>query len=547
MPDADYEQRFANLIAGIGDRMTEGQQVLLEDVCRDHPQFANDLRELWGTLVLTGAAGRDQPTTSFHSAGSNSGSSGAASALELPFSLGHYTLLEEIGRGGMGIVYRARRDSDGSYCAIKMMLKGEFASDIERKRFQAEADAALRLDHPNIIPIYEIGEHQGRPFFCMKLIEGETLSQRLLRGPVPSRRGAQMLADIARAIDYAHENGVLHRDLKPSNILIDEEGIAYVADFGLAKHDMNQHSLTRSGAVLGTPSYMAPEQAAGTRGEISSASDVYSLGAILYHMLAGRPPFLASTPVDTVLMVLEQDPIAPRVLNRRVDRSLENIAMRCLQKPRDLRYSSAGQLANDLEAFLNNEPVSASEGRIGQVVSNLFRETHHAAVLENWGLLWMWHSLVLLVASVATNVMFLCNVESTLGYWLLWTAGFGMWAIVFMNVRRRMGPVTFVERQVAHVWAASMCCVALLFPIERQLDLEVLSLAPVLAIVAGMTFLIKAGILSGSFYIQAVALFATSWVMAVYPTYAMSIFGVVAGACFFFSGLKYYRRRKNGN
>ena len=533
------EQELANLFAKLGDDLGRGEQISLEDVCRQYPQFEDDLRELWGTLMVTRAAGLDQRTNSLPKPDS------PISTLELPFQMGNYMLLEELGRGGMGIVYRATRMTDGLDVAIKMMLKGEFASDVDRQRFQAEAEAAARLNHPNIIPIYEIGQHQGRSFFCMKLVVGMNLGERLARGPMAARRAAQLLSEVSQAIDYAHNQGVLHRDLKPSNILLDDEGVPYVADFGLAKQDRNPRSLTKSGSVLGTPSYMAPEQAAGARGEVGKVSDVYSLGAILYHMLTGRPPFLGATPVDTVLMVLEQDPVAPRVMNRRADRSLEMIAMRCLQKPQDLRYSSAGELARDLQAFLHNGSISAREGRLGQVISNLFRETHHAAVLENWGLLWMWHSLVLLIACTATNIVYLYGDRDPLHYWLMWTAGFGTWAIVFWCVRRRMGPVTFVERQIAHVWAASMCCVALLFPLEMKLGLPVLSLSPILGVVAGMTFLIKAGILSGSFYIQAVALFATAILMALAPKYALTKFGIVVAACFFFSGLKYYRRRRD--
>jgi len=533
------EQELANLIAKLGDDFGRGEDVNLEEVCNQYPQFESDLRDLWGVLVVTQAAGRDQNTNSFPTPEL------PISSLELPFQLGDYLLREELGRGGMGIVYRATRLTDGVEVAIKMMLKGEFASDVDRQRFQAEAEAAARLNHPNIIPIYEIGQHHGRSFFCMKLVIGMTLSDRLAKGPMPARRAAQLMMDISQAIDCAHDQGVLHRDLKPSNILLDDEGIPYIADFGLAKQDRCRHSLTKSGAVIGTPSYMAPEQAAGARGEVRQVSDVYSLGAILYHMLTGRPPFLGATPVDTVLMVLEQDPVAPRVINRRANRDLEMIAMRCLQKPQDLRYTNAGDLANEFQAFLRNESISAREGRLGQVISNLFRETHHAAVLENWGLLWMWHSLVLLIACVATNVVYLYGDRNPLHYWLMWTAGFGTWAVVFWCVRRRMGPVTFVERQIAHVWAASMCCVALLFPLEMKLELQVLSLAPLLGVVAGMTFLIKAGILYGGFYIQAVALFATAIAMALAPRYALTYFGIVVAACFFFSGLKYYRRRKD--
>jgi serine/threonine-protein kinase len=467
-----------------------------------------------------------------------------APTLELPCDFGDYTLEAEIGRGGMGVVYRAIRNVDGSQVAIKMILKGDFATEAEQKRFDAEAVASAKLDHPNIIPIYEIGETQGRKFFCMKLIQGQSLGERLSRGPMPAYRSAKLLEEISAAIHYAHGQGILHRDLKPSNIMLDDEGHGYVADFGLAKEATNRVTLTRSGAILGTPSYMAPEQAAGNRDQTGISSDVYSLGAILYHMLTGRPPFLGATPIETVLLVLEQDPVSPRVLNQRADRRLEMIAMRCLQKPQDLRYSTAEDLNNDIKAFLRNDSVAASEGRFGQVIGNLFRETHHAAILENWGLIWMWHSMVLLVTCLATSLLYHFENYNRLHYWLLWTLGLGTWAIVFWFVRRRMGPVTFVERQIAHVWAAAMVCVAFLFPLEALLKLEVLSLAPLLGVVAGMVFLVKAGILAGSFYIQAILMFVTAIAMAFFPVIALELFGFVSAGCFFFSGLKYYRRRK---
>ena len=533
------EQALANLLTSLADRISAGETLELEETCLQHPRFADDLRELWGTLVVTQAAAVEQ--NDFNTATDEYRIPG----LELPFDLGDYVLESEIGRGGMGIVYQALRKSDQNIVAIKMILKGDFASAIERERFQAEASAAFKLDHPNIVPIYEIGEYEGRAFFCMKLIEGQTLSDRLVRGPIPSRRAGKFMAQISDAIEYAHKQGVLHRDLKPSNILIDDEGTAYIADFGLAKQaTSSKASLTRSGAILGTPSYMSPEQAAGAKGQVGISSDVYSLGAILYHMLTGRPPFLGTSPVDTVLMVMEQDPIAPRTLNRRADRRLEMISMRCLQKPQDLRYPSAGSLTADVEAYLDDRTVTAQEGRLGQIVSNLFRETHHAEVLENWGLLWMWHSLVLLIASLATEVLFWNGVVERTPYWLMWTVGVGIWAIVFWVFRRRMGPVTFVERQIAHVWAAAMLIVAFLFPLEAALNLPVLSLAPLLGVVAAMVFLVKAGILSGSFYIQAATMILTSIAMTLLPQSAMCIFGCISAGCFFFSGLKYYRRKK---
>ena len=534
--DSQQEQELANLVTSLADRINGGETLDLEQICKAHPSFAGDLRMLWGTLSVTRAAGERHLMLSDTIDRRGPG-------LELPFDLGDYILEQELGRGGMGIVYRAVRKSDSQPVAIKMILKGDFATDDERARFGTEAEAAGRLGHPNIVPVYEINEFEGRAYFCMKLIEGRTLSDRLVKGPMHGRRAAEIVAQVSRAIHHAHEKGILHRDLKPSNILIDEDGKAWVADFGLAKESARDSSLTRSGAVLGTPSYMSPEQAAGNRGIVNEVSDVYSLGALLYHMLTGRPPFLGTSPVDTVLMVLEQDPIAPRVLNRRIDRGLEMIAMRCLQKPQDLRYHSAGQLSDDLQAYLDDRSVSAQEGRLFQIASNLFRETHHAEVLENWGLIWMWHSLVLLVASLATQTMFVMGVRNRFPYFLMWTLGIGIWALVFWYVRRRMGPVTFVERQIAHVWAAAMGIVVFLFPLEAALGLPPLSLAPLLGVVAAMVFLIKAGILSGSFYVQAVTMFLTAVMMAAFPSEAMVIFGIVSAACFFFSGLKYYRRK----
>ena len=535
------EQELAALISRLADQVAHGEQLELAHVCRQHPKFAADLRELWGVVIVANMAGSNSSLIDTISL--NAGQT--PSHLDLPCEFGNYTLEYELGRGGMGIVYAARRHGDDQPVAIKMILKGDFASTADRDRFDSEALAASRLDHPHIIPIYEIGSHNGRAFFCMKLISGESLSERLGRGPLTSEIAAQIMSEISHAIEYAHQQGVLHRDLKPSNILLDESGHAYVADFGLAKYNHGQMSLTKSGAVIGTPAYMSPEQAAGARGQVGVLSDVYSLGAILYHTLTGRPPFLGTSPVDTVLMVIEQDPVAPRVINRQCNRYLEMITMRCLQKPMDLRYSSAGALANDLDAFLNDESISARFGRFSQIIGNVLRETHHAAVLENWGVLWMWHSLVLLVASIATEVFFWLNITSRWQYWLMWTVGMGAWAIVFWMIRHRMGPVTFIERQVAHVWASALIGVMLLFPLEMALNLPVLSLAPLLGALAGMTFLIKAGMLSGSFYLPAGVMFATSVLMAALPSIAMLLFGVNSAACFFLSGLKYYRRRIN--
>jgi serine/threonine-protein kinase len=275
---------------------------------------------------------------------------------------------------------------------------------------------------------------------------------------------------------------------------------------------------------------------------------VYSLGTILYQMLTGRPPFQAASPVDTVLLLLEQDPLPPRLLNPRADRDLEMIALRCLQKLPSLRYATAAELAGDLMAYLAGEPISARSGRFSQVVARWFRETHHATVLENWGLLWMLHSAALLVICLLTNAMYLARhhwpwLSSPWPYLGLWTLGLGTWAAVFWMLRRRAGPVTFVERQIAHLWAGSIVAIAMLFWVEWLLRLDVLYLSPVLALINGSVFLAKAGILSGRFYFQAMMLYFTAPLMAVVPDYGISIFGAVSAAAFFFPGLKYFRVR----
>ncbi len=548
---AEREQRLAELLSVLSDRVARGDTIDLEEQCRAHPDLAPDLRELWGTVLVAEAVGsvaRDRSSDGAPLEVAELGSVGelnrGGESNTEPRRVGDYELLEEIGRGGMGVVYRARQVNLNRQLAVKMMLRGPLASQVDRERFLAEAQAAARLDHPGIVPVYQIGEEGGRMYFSMKYIPGPTLAGLLQSGPMSPQKIAELLGKVGRAIDFAHQNGVLHRDLKPSNILIDEEGEPHVTDFGLAKRIQDAHHVTHSGAVVGTPAYMSPEQAAGNRG-IGPASDVYSLGAILYHMLTGVPPFQAVSPMDAVMKVIEQDPIPPRQLNPAVDRDLELIAIRCLQKPPDLRYASAGALADDLEAFLKHEPLSARTGRFGQVISRWFRETHHANVLENWGLLWMWHSLAVLVACLMTNILFWSEVQNRWYYFYLWSAGFGTWAAVFWALRHRQGPVTFVERQIAHVWAAALVSIIALFPLEAYLDLPPLKLSPVLGLIAGMVFLVKAGILSGRFYVQATALFLTAGLMTAWPSYEHLVFGVVAAACFFFPGLKYYRQQSD--
>ena len=325
---------------------------------------------------------------------------------DLSGQFGDYELQTELGRGGMGVVYLARQQSLGREVAVKMLLGGSSAGHQDRQRFRSEAEAAARLDHPHIVPVYEVGELDGRPYFSMKHIVGETLARRLQAGPLPAEDAVRLMLPLCSAVAAAHEKGILHRDLKPSNVLLDEAGTPFITDFGLAKQlDAGDLSLTESGAILGTPGYLSPEQASGGRQPVGPATDIYSLGAILYALLTGRAPFQGTTPVQTIMMVLEQEPIPPRVLNPQADADLQLIALKCLQKPADLRYASVRALKRDLRAWLNREPISARSSRFRDILNRAFRESPHAVILENWGVLWMWHALVLLVLCLTTNAM----------------------------------------------------------------------------------------------------------------------------------------------
>ncbi len=536
---ADRDQRIAMILSDVADAICQGELVDLEIICGENPDLADEIRRLWGALLVTDTAGAiydeglsDEPGIS------------RWKSLSLPTTIGDYNLIEELGRGGMGVVFRARQISLDREVAIKMILRGRLASEADLQRFLAEASATARLEHPNIVPVYEAGDIDGRPFFSMQLVVGETLADRVANhGPLPQRETASIVAAIARATGFAHDHGVLHRDLKPSNILLAADGTPLITDFGLAKQSGSGADLTQSGMLVGTPAYMSPEQAGGRRNLIGPASDVYSLGCVLYFALTGRSPFVSDSPMETVMLVIEQDPIAPRALCPKLDRDLEMIVVRCLQKPIDLRYPSGEALAQDLEAYLADERVAARSGRFNQVLARVFRETHHAAILENWGTLWIWHSMVLLIAGLLTWQMDYMGITQAGIYVAVWTLGIGTWAAVFWKLRQRMGPVTFVERQIAHVWGASMVAIAMLFPLELLMNLEVLALSPLLGVIAAMVFIIKAGMLSGVFYIQAAALLITALLMAIWPEYGHLIFGVVSAACFFIPGFKYARRR----
>ena len=353
-PESERQVLASELISlDVYYRRRSGENLLQQAYSRRFPSL--DPAWLAETMTVPVAdkivqIGPAQPAVATRKQLSGSGSNERGSEpLGTVREFGDYELLAEIARGGMGVVYRARQRSLQRIVALKMIRAGELASEAEIQRFHVEAEAAANLDHPGIVPIYEVGQHAGQHYFSMGYVEGDSLAARVALGPLPPRWAAELVREVAQAVQYAHEQGVIHRDLKPANILLDRTGRPRVTDFGLAKRVASDSNLTLSGQVIGTPSYMPPEQAAGHADQIGPSADVYALGAVLYALLTGRPPFQAATPADTLWQVLEQDPVPLRQLNPAVPRDLETIALKCLEKGGPLAARHVEQF--DLQLF----------------------------------------------------------------------------------------------------------------------------------------------------------------------------------------------------
>jgi eukaryotic-like serine/threonine-protein kinase len=336
----------------------------------------------------------------------------------LPRLFGEYELLSEIGRGGMGVVYKARQTSLERVVAIKMILHSQMASPEHVRRFHLEARAAARLRHANIVHIHEVGQLHGQHYFAMEYIEGESLAQRLAHGPIDLPAVVHLVATVARAVDHLHRQNVVHRDLKPSNILLDAAEQPYVTDFGLAKLFEPGSETTAVGLIAGTPSYMAPEQAAGEGRPLGPAADVYSLGAILYELLTGQPPFRAETPLDTLRDVLGREPTPPRWLKSHVPVGLELICLKCLAKSPEERYASAAALADDLERFARGEALEVRPPHFGQQIWRWQRRQPALAMrLAAMGVLYSVEWVNCLVGAIGITWDFHWRISAILGVW----------------------------------------------------------------------------------------------------------------------------------
>jgi hypothetical protein len=459
-----------------------------------------------------------------------------------PRAFGDYELLEEVGRGGMGVVYKACQRSLNRIVAIKMVLSGRLAAPDDLQRFRTEAEAAGRLQHPNIVAVHEVGELDGQHYFSMEFIDGTSLAQRLTAGPLPSRIAARYVRQIARAVHYAHRQGILHRDLKPGNIMIDHEDEAHVTDFGLAKRlGCGDPSQTRTGAVLGTPSYMSPEQAAGKTRALGPPCDVYALGAVLYELLTGRPPFRAATPLDTIVQVLENEPVPPRLLNPNVDPDLETICLKCLEKDPARRYASAEELAQDLDRYLNSEPITARSANILGRLTRMLERSQHDMAFHTWS------TMVLVIAAIVfvEHVAVFALTQTGAPRWSVLACKLGQFVAIGMvfwyNRGNRLLPTTGPERELWTIWIGYLATYGVNLFVSRWLawhDIieqgvagperwDELVMYPYSSLISGLTYFVMGSNYWGRCYAFGAAFWALAAVMPLHLEWAPLEFGLL--------------------
>ena len=495
-------------------------------------RWTSPLRE---TARLVNAAADDPDGTLAYS---------GASLPKFMTSFGDYELLGELGRGGMGVVYRARQVSLNRPVAVKMILAGDHAGSEQTARFLAEARAVAHLQHPNIVQIHEIGQHNGLPYFSLEYVEGGSLAARLRDSSPSDLEAAQLVELLARTVHYAHGRGIVHRDLKPANILLTADGLPKVADFGLAKILTEESGATNTGAILGTPSYMAPEQAAGKSSAIGPAIDVYALGAILYELLTGRPPFVGETNLETLRLVEEQTPERPRVHNPRVDQYLEAICLKCLEKAPQDRYASAEKLAEDLAAYGRGEPIQAARGTASGLFRAVLRETRYTEVMTLWSGVWMGLAVAYFFICLAKSLLVWKEVASHGTFFAIWvamalTAGGLIWFCRF-----RSGPsLSQVERQMMQIWGFFWIGFFVTTWLYYSVKAPIVGLPPILVLELGVATGCQAALLGGSFYVMAAACLVTAVLEALWPEAGPLISGVICSPALFWIGWKYSRRR----
>ncbi|MGC1274046.1 MAG: serine/threonine-protein kinase [Planctomycetaceae bacterium] len=480
--------------------------------------------------------------------------------------LGKYRLIRELGRGGMGVVYEAWQEGVNRPVAVKVISAGPFATAEELKRFRTEAEAAANLSHPGLVPIYEVDVCDGRPFYSMELVEGQSLADLAASGPVPYEKAAGLVASIAEALDYAHQRGVVHRDLKPANVLIDVRGRPRVTDFGLAKRlergdggggetgdgatrtfiprspvSSDPPPLTRTGAVLGTPAYMAPEQAAGKR-TVGPAADVYGLGAILYHLLTGRPPFKAPSAINTLQLVIDGRLEPVRQLRADVPRDLAIITETCLQREPSDRYRTAAAVADDLRRYLAGEPIQAGGISVWGRLTRVVGQSRHVSHFRLWGRAIVAFGIIVFLAHL---VMHLIDRAGVTDWWVFLPPRLAMFALLVGVLRwSRSGsllPRDAVERLVWVVWTAYLLAFGAAGLVTAAAGGEHVGVYPFAAVLAGMAFFTLGCHVWGACYLVGLAFFAAAPLLVLMPDYAVLGFGVLWGLSLTSLGLRYQR------
>ncbi|HEV3262915.1 MAG TPA: serine/threonine-protein kinase [Gemmataceae bacterium] len=445
---------------------------------------------------------------------------------------GDYELLKEVGRGGMGVVYKARQRSLDRVVALKMILPGPLANTDDLQRFRTEAEATARLQHPNIVTVHEVGQFDGQHFYSMDYIDGPSLAHRLSSGPMPGRAAARYVMIIARAMHHAHRHGILHRDLKPSNILLDADDQPHVTDFGLAKRLGGDSGQTRTGAVMGTPSYMAPEQAAGKNRELGPACDVYSLGAVLYELLTGRPPFRSETPLDTLKHVLEQDPAPPRLLNPKIDDDLETICLKCLEKDPHRRYDSADALANDLNRYLSGDSITARSFNMIDRLTRTLDRSQHDIEFRGWGNLLLQFAGIVFLGHLFMFLLMTTEWPKEI-HWVVRVGQFALMGLLFWRFRARtLLPTSTAERQLWSIWIGYLAAYVVLLLVSQELarqahrDWQEYELYPFSAVLTGLAFFVMGSSYWGRCYAIGVAFFGLAWLMTFGLIWAPLEFGM---------------------
>ncbi len=489
-----------------------------------------------------------------------------------------YEILGELGRGGMGVVYKARQQGLNRIVALKMILAGGYAGDAERSRFRAEGEAAARLRHPNIVQIYEIGAFEGRPFLSLEFCDGGSLADRLRDGPLAADSAAGLIEQLARGVHTAHRAGIIHRDLKPANILL--QGLTAenekqkrtgptshamssspvdsaaalsavnlhprIADFGLAKQLDAIEGMTQSGAIMGTPSYMAPEQASGHSKDVGPAADIYALGAILYECLTRRPPYQGATSTDTMLQVLDGDLVPPRRLRPDLPSALEAICVKCLARDPDERYPSALVLADDLLAYLDGEPVLAERSGSLHALRVLLADSRHTEVLRRWGRIWLWHSPICFFVFLFTDVLRWQGVTALWPYVVLWTTGIVLYHVPIWLIRIRGSslPLTLIERQMAQMTLLVLVLGILTAVAGVRMGLHPDQVVPLLVLELGLGSGAKAILLRGSFWPLTLLLCFLGLLMTFEPRLGATSLGVVGALGLSVPGLRSVRAER---